>query len=267
MNCKICGAISDAFANGKILSEYLISYYQCKHCGFIQTEEPFWLEESYSQAINDSDIGIVSRNIEHARLSKTIISIFFNSGARFVDYGGGYGMFVRLMRDYGFDFYRSEKYCQNLFAKGFDLEEPSYDTFELLTSFEVFEHFLDPVTELDNLLKLSPNILFSTALIPPSNPKPEEWWYYGLDHGQHISFYTVKSLQYLANSKGLNLYTNSRNLHLFTKKKMTNFLFKLICSNVVSIGFSIIIRRAALRAADYEKMTGKRMMSMRDKHS
>lgn len=260
MNCKICDSISDFLANGEVSKKYLIAYYRCRHCGFIQTEEPYWLGEAYSQAINDSDIGMVSRNIANAKISKAIISVFFDPGARFVDYGGGYGMFVRIMRDYGFAFYRSDKYCRNLFAKGFDLEEPDCDALELLTAFEVFEHFLDPAGELDKLLKLSSNILFTTELIPPSNPKPEEWWYYGLDHGQHISFYTVKSLQHLANSKGLNLYSNSHNFHLFTKKKISHLLFRLLCSKVVSTMFNVFNRRASLLAADYEKMTGTRLI-------
>jgi len=260
MNCKICGSISHDFADGKIINKYSIKYYQCDHCGFTQTEEPYWLDESYAQVINDSDIGVVRRNIVNANICRAIIHAFLNPEARFVDFGGGYGMFVRLMRDYGFDFYRVDKYCQNLFAKGFDLEEPVGESLELLTAFEVFEHFSNPSANFVELLKLSSNILFGTELIPATNPKPEEWWYYGLDHGQHISFYTVKSLQYLADSKGLNLYTNSRNFHLFTKKKMSPFLFRVLCSNKISTLFNLFNRRSSLLATDYEAMTGRSLI-------
>jgi len=260
MNCKVCNSISDVFANGKILNKYFIIYYQCKHCGFTQTEEPYWLKDVYSQAINNSDIGMLSRNIANTIVSRAIISVFFNPEARFVDYGGGYGIFVRLMRDYGFAFYRLDKYCQNLFTKGFDFEESAHDTLELMTAFEVFEHFPNPSDNLDELLKISSNILFTTELVPASNPKPEEWWYYGLDHGQHISFYTVKSLQYLANSKGLNLYTNSRNFHLFTKKQISPFLFRLLCNNKLSTLCNLFNRRSSLLAVDYEAITGKRLI-------
>lgn len=257
MNCRICGARSHDFADGKIINKYSIKYYQCDHCGFTQTEEPYWLDESYAQVINDSDVGIIRRNIVNATICKAVLSAFFNPEARFVDFGGGYGMFVRLMRDYGFDFYRVDKYCQNLFAKGFDLKEPVDEPLGLLTAFEVFEHFSNPPAIFVELLKLSSNILCGTELIPATNPKPEEWWYYGLDHGQHISFYTVKSLQYLADSKGLNLYTNGRNFHLFTPKTISPFLFRLLCSNKLSTLFNLFNRRSSLLATDYQAVTGR----------
>jgi len=260
MNCKICGSISHDFADGKIVNKYTIKYYQCDHCGFTQTEEPYWLDESYAQVINDSDVGIIRRNIVNSAICKAVISAFFNPEARFVDYGGGYGMFVRIMRDYGFDFYRVDKYCQNIFAKGFDLKEPVGEPLELLTAFEVFEHLPNPCDNLDELLKISFNILFTTELVPASNPKPEEWWYYGLEHGQHISFYTLKSLKYLADSKGLNLYTNSHNFHLFTKNKISPLLFRLLCSNKLSTLFNLFNRRSSLLATDYEAMTGRSLI-------
>jgi hypothetical protein len=260
MNCKLCDSLSYIFAHAKILNEYSIAYYQCTYCGFISTEEPFWIDKAYSQAINRFDIGLVSRNIVNARACKTIIPIFFDPEAKFVDFGGGYGMFVRLMRDYGFDFYRSDKYCQNLFANGFDLEDSACDHFELLTAFEVFEHFLEPTRELDALLELSSNILFKTELIPASNPKPDEWWYYGLDHGQHISFYTIKSLHHLATSKGLSFYTNGYNFHLFTPKKIAPLLFRLLCNRMVSTMLNVFLRRASLVAGDYEALTGMRLI-------
>ncbi len=257
MICKICNSTSHFFANAKILNKYLIAYYQCRNCGFIQTEEPFWIEKAYTSAINNSDVGMVSRNIANASTSKAIISKLFDPTGKFIDFGGGYGMFVRLMRDYGFDFYRSDKYCQNLFANGFDLENSACDRFELVTAFEVLEHLQEPTQGLDTLLALSTNILFATELIPYSNPKPEEWWYYGLDHGQHISFYTVASLKHLASSNGLNFYTNGCNFHLFTMKKVNPLVFRLFCINKFSAMLNIFNRKVSLVAADYAALTGK----------
>jgi len=201
----------------------------------------------------------VRRNIVNANICRAIIHAFLNPEARFVDFGGGYGMFVRLMRDYGFDFYRVDKYCQNLFAKGFDLEEPVGESLELLTAFEVFEHFSNPSANFVELLKLSSNILCGTELIPATNPKPEEWWYYGLDHGQHISFYTVQSLKHLANCNGLNLYTNKRNFHLFTKKIIPQPFFQLLCRHQISTVFNLFNRRTSLIAEDFKSITGKNL--------
>jgi hypothetical protein len=260
MKCKICSSYSELFANARVLGKYSIEYFQCHNCGFIQTEEPFWLDESYSRVINNFDIGIVSRNMSNAAVSKALISTFFNSNAKFIDYGGGYGIFVRLMRDYGFNFYLYDKFCQNLFAKGFDIEESNHMHFELLTAFELFEHFLDPLGELLKLLNISPNILISTELIPSFKPKPGQWWYYGLQHGQHIAFYTLSSLKYMATRSKINFFSNNRNLHLFTSKKINQSLFKLLCTYEIANILNIFFRRTSLLATDYEALTGTHLM-------
>jgi len=119
-----------------------------------------------------------------------LLALFFNKNGKFLDFAGGYGVFVRLMRDIGFDFVLYDKYTQNLFAKGFEYN-PSHKI-EAITTFESFEHFAKPMDEIESMLKISKNIIFSTELLPDPIPKPEDWWYYGLEHGQHISFYSKK---------------------------------------------------------------------------
>ena len=83
------------------------------------------------------------------------------------------------------------------------------------------------VDEIENMLKISKNILFSTELLPNPIPKPDEWWYYGLDHGQHISFYSQKTFEYLAKKYSLN-YINLGGMHLFTTKKISNLQLKIL---------------------------------------
>lgn len=232
MICKICSTNSEPFSRAEILNKYSIQYFKCPVCGFIQTEEPYWLEEAYSEVINRSDIGLLARNIELSKTTKAVISLHFDKKQRFIDYGAGYGVFVRLMRDLGFDFYWTDKYSENIFAK--DFEAKHSDKFELLTAYEVFEHLDRPLEEVENMLRYSDNILFSTFLIPQNYPKPEEWWYYALDHGQHIALYSKKSLEVIAGKLKLNFYTNGKNLHLFAKQKKNNLIFKIISFPYVS---------------------------------
>jgi len=226
MKCKICAAEAVHFANARILDKYDIDYFQCQNCGFVQTEEPYWLEEAYTNVIANSDVGLVFRNTQFAKITSNIIFSVFTHDKKFVDYGGGYGLFVRMMRDAGFDFYWYDKYCQNIFAKGVEAEVAENREYELLTAFEVFEHFVNPLEEIPNLLKLSRNILFSTELLPENNPKPGEWWYYSLSDGQHIAIYTTKALSILAEQFGLNFYSNGANLHLITSKTIPPILFE-----------------------------------------
>ncbi|HAO11898.1 MAG TPA: glycosyl transferase group 1 [Planktothrix sp. UBA8407] len=222
MKCKVCDSQSNYFATAQILNKYDISYFQCSNCGFIQTEEPYWLEEAYSNAIAMSDVGLVFRNLMFSDITSKLIFNFFDHQSKFLDYGAGYGLFVRLMRDNGFDFYWFDKFCNNLFAQSFEinLDAAENNGFELVTAFEVFEHLINPSIELENLLKISSTILFSTELLPPENPKPNDWWYYVLHEGQHISIYTHHSLRILAERYDLNFYSNGSSLHLLTKKEL-----------------------------------------------
>jgi glycosyltransferase involved in cell wall biosynthesis len=226
MKCNICKSTSNLFSQYAILGKHSIKYYQCTECGFVQTESPYWLEEAYSDAIADSDIGLVYRNLNLSVLTSGIISNHFNSDASFLDYGGGYGLFVRLMRDNGFDFYWEDKFCQNIFAKDFTLQ-PGVK-YELLTAFEVFEHLSEPLIEIEKMLQFSDSILFSTELLPASNPRPGEWWCYAPQTGQHISFYSHESLQKLAACLGINYYSDGKSNHLLSVKEFPQNIFSLL---------------------------------------
>ncbi|WP_157135549.1 class I SAM-dependent methyltransferase, partial [Kamptonema sp. PCC 6506] len=226
MKCKICESESFYFANANILNKYDAAYFKCTNCGFVQTEEPYWLEEAYSQPIAETDSGLVFRNYMLARIATNIITKIFNSNANFLDYAAGYGLFVRLMRDIRFNFYWYDKYCDNIFAKGWEANLQDDRQYELITAFEVFEHFVNPIDEINKLLNYSRNILFSTELLPENQPKPQEWWYYAPHEGQHISLYTPKSLSIIAERLGLNLYSNGSSIHLLTEKNIPQDLFE-----------------------------------------
>ncbi|OKH30413.1 glycosyl transferase group 1 [[Phormidium ambiguum] IAM M-71] len=250
MKCKICRSETTHFAKATILEKYDIDYFKCENCGFVQTEEPYWLSEAYTNAIASSDVGLVFRNLQFSQITSNIIFSIFDDSSKFLDYGGGYGLFVRLMRDAGFDFYWYDKFCENIFAKGFATvaEEGEY---ELVTAFEVFEHFSNPLTEIQSILKFSRNIFFSTELLPENNPKPGEWWYYSLQDGQHIAIYTAKSLAIIAETLGLNYYTNGLNLHLITEKQIPEVLFRNLCYAPPPNN-----RKESLITKDYLQVTG-----------
>ncbi len=257
VRCNICQQPTKSFAKEKILGKYNVQYFQCNYCEFIQTEYPYWLNESYSDAITSSDIGLIGRNVTLSRMTRTIISGLYDSNGKFLDYGGGYGIFVRMMRDYGFDYYLFDKFCANLFAKGFNIDGTQQNNYELVTAFEVFEHLVHPLHEIEDMLKFSKNLLFSTALIPSSNPKPNEWWYYGLDHGQHVSLYSQKSLIFIARKFGLNLYSHGNTFHLMTKKRIPRVVFNLLTRRKVIFLTNIIHRKTSLLPQDYFRITGR----------
>jgi len=223
MICKICNQDNNSIFTAKILNKYDVDYYHCSQCYFLQTEEPYWLEESYKESINLSDTGIMLRNISLSHITTIIVFFFYNRKKKFLDYAGGYGILTRMLRDVGLDFYWKDKFSKNLLARGF--EYSSNNSFELVTSFEAFEHFENPLEEIESMLTKSDTILFSTNLINDDLPNPSEWWYFGLEHGQHISFFSKKTLEYVAKKYNLNLYTNNSSIHLLTAKNINRYFF------------------------------------------
>ncbi len=255
--CKICGAQMQNAGEHQILNKYRIKYCYCQGCGFMQTETPYWLGEAYADPINLTDTGYASRNIF---LSKKILLLFlflFNKHDYFLDYAGGYGLLTRLMRDYGLDFYWSDPYTKNIFAQGFDYDKNKDKDIAAVTCLECFEHFASPLEEIENILKISKNIFFSTRLMPEGKIPEESWDYYGFDHGQHIAFYSIKTFQYLAGKYGLRYYTNGDNLHLLTERKAgLSFRLAMFLSK---IQLDILVRKflPSKTVIDSEKLKNK----------
>jgi hypothetical protein len=251
MLCKICKSPVKRIFSCEVLNKYIVDYYICDTCGFIQTEEPYWLDEAYKDAINIYDTGIISRNVYFSKIASIILFYFFDKNLIYMDYAGGYGILTRLMRDIGFNFYWNDLYATNLVARGFEYDK-GCGKVELITSFESFEHFKEPLQEIEKMLSISKNIIFSTNLIPSPTPGPNDWWYYGPEHGQHISFYSHKTLQFISKKYNLNLYSIN-NVHLLTAKPLNSFKLRTLCKfNNVSFYF---VRRG-LSSLTFKDMEG-----------
>ena len=225
MFCKVCSNTSQKIFTAQILKKYDISYFHCTRCGFLQTEEPYWLAEAYLEPISVTDTGVLSRNISLSKITAVLAFFLYKPEGKFLDFAGGYGLFTRLMRDYGFDYYWHDIYTQNIFAKGFEYELHSGLPIQLVSSFECFEHLPNPLMEVEKMLAIAPSILFTTDLLPNPVPAPDAWWYYAREQGQHISFYSLETLEFIAKKYGLNFYSHW-GMHLLTKKAISPLLFR-----------------------------------------
>lgn len=255
MTCPICLVPASLYCSASVLGKYAVAYYKCSQCQFIFTEPPYWLNEAYSSAITRLDIGLVQRNQLMVPVVKAVINKWFDPAGKFIDYGGGYGMLVRMMRDQGFDFYRQDIYCDNLYAESFDITNvPSFRA-DLLTAFEVFEHLADPVTELQKMLALSDTILFSTTIQPTDDVKPQTWWYFIPETGQHVSLYSRASLQALADRFNLHYSWKGEDIHIFSRKAINNHFFKVILNPRVNRFYNIVSgNRRSLLQQDFENI-------------
>lgn len=222
--CKICGSDGSLLARAVVMKRHEASYRRCNKCAFTWVDSPHWLDEAYATPIVPIDLGPVNRCMEASEIVRALLVTHFSAWKRYVDYGAGHGLFVRRMRDLGFDFRYYDRYPSNIFAQGFEVENTG--GCELLTAFEVFEHLVDPVSGLNEMLKFAPNVFFTTLLLPETRPGPNEWWYYLLDQGQHVSIFTRESLEFLGQKFGLNFVSDGSRFHALTTNKISPSLFR-----------------------------------------
>ena len=229
--CPVCSADSPAklLFDKTLMGRYRVSYYGCDRCGFIQTEPPYWLPEAYAdQGIAALDTGIVDRNLRLAQQTERLLQRLRPQAGRCLDFGGGSGLFVRLMRDRGFEFSRSDLYTDNLFARGFDRSDlPPQTRFDLITAFEVIEHLPQPLQTLETLWSQTDLLLFSTDL-QPARAALEDWYYFYPESGQHISFFSRMTLEVVAQRLNAQLFSNNRNLHLLMRQSPTQDISALL---------------------------------------
>lgn len=220
MICKICHNPSKVIFEAVVLYKYKVKYYQCTSCGFGQTEDPYWLQESYISPMNLSDTGVMYRSERMSKITTSLLFLFFDKKGTFLDYAGGLGVFTRQMRDIGFNFLWNDPYTKNELARGF---EGSLDRkYDAVTTFESFEHFEHPLEEIEKILQITDTIILTTDLISIPAPKHQDWWYYASEHGQHVAFYSKNAFKEIAKKLGVHYY-NAMNVHILSKKKMGFF--------------------------------------------
>jgi hypothetical protein len=250
-DCLVCRSVSESFAGATIMGKYPVEYFRCRDCHFIQTETPYWLEEAYGAAIVPTDVGLIARNERLARIADRLLRFTFPHAMKCLDYGGGYGVFTRMMRDRGHHFFHRDPHCENLFAAGFEADLQR-DRFELATAFEVFEHFVRPHDDLQQLDTLADHWLVSTEVVPEPAPRPDQWWYYVLDGGQHVSLWSRRALQCVASHYGRQLISH-RGLHLFARSKVNTFVATQLLRDRSSRWLDRFRRRRSLLQDDFQR--------------
>jgi 2-polyprenyl-3-methyl-5-hydroxy-6-metoxy-1,4-benzoquinol methylase len=127
---------------------------------------------------------------------------------RILDYGGGNGLLARRLRTAGF----AHVTTYDPFTPEF-CSRPD-DTFDLITSYETFEHLPDPLPVLDVLVDmLTPSgaVLFSTLVQPPDLDMT--WWYIAPRNG-HVSLFSERALAVAWQRRGFTVESLSPDLHL-----------------------------------------------------
>lgn len=252
--CSVCTASMRPVFNGRILQQHDVTYFQCPQCDFLRTETPHWLEAAYASAIARTDTGLVLRNQHISRSLTCVLDAFFDSNARYLDTAGGTGLLTRLMRDIGFDFAWEDPYCDNLMAPGFEAS-PRETDFEAVTAFEAIEHMIDPMAFVQQSVARSRTrtLIFSTELYSDPLPPPD-WWYLAQATGQHISFFTRRTMEAMAERCGLAFYSQGM-LHMMTAQPVDARQYRRVMRRVERGQFEKVAdRMTSLTQADHDRM-------------
>jgi len=197
--CGLCGSPATYIFTQKLLNKYDVKYFICPRCDLIQTEPVYWFAEANVPNISSLDTGAVMRNLACGNLVSCLAWILgVDARSRCLDYAGGYGLFVRLMRDKGYDYRWWDKYSANVFSVGF--EGKPNETYKLVCCFEVFEHLTNVSEDLSFLFRPQHDFILVSTLLHRGHQ--EGWWYYCPESGRHVAFFSKRTMDYVGKRFG-----------------------------------------------------------------
>lgn len=210
--CAVCGKSGLPLLEFDISNLIRASVRKCSRCHFIYVVNPYWLAGSFSQNLNRFDVGSADRSLIVAGFVRSIFKRREASKVKVLDFGGGDGLATRVLRDAGIDCRWEDPYCQPVFAVGPSHSEISH--FDLAFMGEVALHLTNPLETIKDLMKRSDRLLM-TAVVPPEKITTD-WWYLMPQTGQHVAFYPVKTLKWIASELSLYLLTDGKFFHQFS---------------------------------------------------
>ncbi|MEP6817345.1 MAG: class I SAM-dependent methyltransferase [Marmoricola sp.] len=256
--CPVCEQPTQPWGTGTVLGDVRADYVRCQACGLIRAEHPDWLERAYSSAIADLDIGLLDRCLVLSHVTAAVLFAQRLRGGSFLDWAGGYGTLTRLMRDRGHDFVDHDPMATNVFAGRHRVDDLTGLRFDAVTAFEVLEHLADPVEQLREAAELTDLLLVTTQVIPDPAPRPGSWDYYAPETGQHITFYTARTVAVLARRLGFHGSVSGSLVHLMHRRPIMRRTRALVRSHRLAYGVGLVAslpdRRRSLLLADAERV-------------
>jgi hypothetical protein len=212
--CRLCGGTIALQFKGRVLARHDVDYHACQGCGSLQTEPPHWLLEAYASNLADLDTGAAQRCFVNLGASHMVARLF---GLRnIIDFGGGDGLHTRLLRDHGLNAHVEDAHARPGYAQGF--ASPDFETPDLITAFEVMEHFANPAEDLAQIFARGAKaVLASTTRW---HGEGADWWYLTPTTGQHIFFYSDAAIDLIARRFGYVLAARGNYL-LFLQPPLT----------------------------------------------
>lgn len=227
--CKICGSPAPLYgvvdfhksceeARGVhfLLAGVPIYYRRCGHCQFLFTDAfDDWSAEQFKAHIYNEEYKLVDPDYSDARprANAGVVARLWGplgKQTNVLDYGGGNDTLCAVLREAGFPR-----------AVTYDPMVPEYarqpaGKFDLVTSFETFEHLPDPLAAFRSIIEFvaDPGLIFFTTLLQPADFDQQRlnWWYVGPRNG-HISLFSRQALAIAWERHGYQLASLADNIH------------------------------------------------------
>ena len=199
--CRLCGGGAEFWNSKRLLNRHDVRYFLCSECGSLETEPPYWLDEAYEVTGIGDDVGAGQRTIDLVLKTAALLDgVKLPEGAECVDFGGGIGLFTRLMRDRGFNFHSYDRYAKPFFSDRYSVASLGGRSPAVVTAFEVIEHFPNPARDLEQLFEGRPAFLIATTEL--FTGQSANWDYLSEGTGQHVFFYSPKAIGEIARRFG-----------------------------------------------------------------
>ncbi len=212
IKCVICGNKTKTIYDPQIIVDYDV----CEHCGFIYKQQKHHLphrEEEKRYLRHDNSF----ENKAYVNMFRDMIEEFVEYlyiKGKVLDFGSGpTPVLKKLLEDMKYDVYDYDFFYN-------PNQEYKENKYQLIISNEVVEHFSDPMKELRHLVDLLEDggyLLISTYFRKMNDEQFLVWWY--RRDITHVSFYNMKTFEYLAKELGLEIVKHNNKNTILLKKK------------------------------------------------
>jgi hypothetical protein len=212
MTCKICNYDTKAFDDVELQKQFYI----CPNCHCIVLDPRFYLSLEKENSLYNNHHNSLE-NEGYVKMFEDFLDYFWNDltcKEKALDFGSGpTPVLAQLLRRREVKIDHYDKFYQPIQC----FENQTYD---FITSTEVFEHLDDPVATLSLLSQhLKPKGFIALMTLFHTNNEASflKWWY--RRDPTHITFYTAYTLEVLAHKCGLEvLKTDGKRIALLQKR-------------------------------------------------